>query len=124
MRPIVRLQGVSASVTRPLLEALDKVECPVMLVCGETDSSIDVNDVHVLYREMKRRQFDVRIAVVEGADHCPHLERPDEFFGAVKDFLAVEGKGGVAPGAQGAAGAPEEPGADVLFSASKPLDVL
>lgn len=79
-----------ASIARPMLDALDPLACPVLLVCGETDASIDVHDVHVLHREMRRRAFDVQLRVIEGADHCPQLERPHEFYAAVRPFLEAK----------------------------------
>lgn len=86
--PIIKFHGIAeASCTRPMIEALQSVPMPVQIVCGETDSSIDIQDVHLLYREMKHRGFDVRIAVIDGTDHCPHLESPDDFFAAIAGFL-------------------------------------
>jgi pimeloyl-ACP methyl ester carboxylesterase len=89
----LRLPLPAASIARPMLEALDPVACPVLLMCGETDSSIEVRDVHVLHREMKRRAFDVTFRVIEGADHCPHLECPDEFYAALRPFLDGKKRG-------------------------------
>lgn len=88
--PALPLPLPRASVAHPLIEALDPVPCPVLLVCGETDSSMDIGDVHALHREMKRRGFDVALRVVAGADHCPHIELPDEFYAAVRPFLATK----------------------------------
>jgi pimeloyl-ACP methyl ester carboxylesterase len=93
--PIIAFNGLRASIrtrmatcTRPLVEGLDHLlRVPVLLVCGETDSSINVNDVHMLEREMRRKGYKVRLAVVEGTDHCPHIEEPGAFFDAVFDFL-------------------------------------
>lgn len=85
--PIIRLHGPRrASCARPLIETLQLLPMPIQIVCGETDSSMPVEDVHELYREMKRRGFRVRINVVNGADHCPHLEMPDKFFKVIADF--------------------------------------
>lgn len=85
--PIIKFHGLlEASCTRPLVDGLDLLHMPIRIVCGETDSSINIEDVHMLHREMKCRGFDVSIAVIGGTDHCPHLEAPDDFFSAIADF--------------------------------------
>lgn len=92
VKPIIKFDSFTqATCTRPLIDTLQDspLSFPVQIVCGETDASINIEDVHMLYREMKRRAYDVRIKVVEGTDHCPHFEAPEEFFHAVADFLAL-----------------------------------
>lgn len=89
IRPIIRLFGPTrAECIRPIIEHLQLFRTPVRLVCGETDSSMPVESVHELYAEMKRQGFRVQLRVVEGADHCPMLEKPDDFF----DVMASLGK--------------------------------
>lgn len=99
--PIIRLLGPRrAECVRPLVENLTPFRTPVQIVVGETDSSMPVEGVHELYREMKRQGFKVDISVVEGADHCPMLEQPDEFcsimanLGKGKDWNRVESVAG------------------------------
>lgn len=78
--PIIKLLGPRrAECVRPLVENLKLFKTPVQIVVGETDSSMPVEGVHELYREMKRQGFKVDISVIEGADHCPMLEQPEEF---------------------------------------------
>lgn len=87
IKPIIRMHGWGkASCIRPLIENVAPLPMPVQLVCGETDSSMRVEDVHDLYRAMKKSGCNVRLRVIRGADHCPHLEKPSDFFNAIADF--------------------------------------
>lgn len=87
IKPIIRVESpLKATCTRPLLENLVPLPMPVQIVCGEWDSSMRVEDVHDLYRGMKSTGTDVRLCVVHGADHCPHLEKPREFTRVFSDF--------------------------------------
>lgn len=93
VRPIIRVHGPRhAECVRPLIEHLSLFTTPVQIVVGETDSSMPVEGVHDLYREMRRQGFKVDIKVVEGADHCPQLEQPEEFFNIIAG-LGKPGKG-------------------------------
>ncbi|CDF38878.1 1-acylglycerol-3-phosphate O-acyltransferase [Chondrus crispus] len=89
VRPIIRLRwGGKAECVRPLVEHLDRFDIPVRIIVGETDSSMPVESVHELYREMKRKGFRVQIDVVKGADHCPQIEKPEEFLQIVSELGA------------------------------------
>lgn len=93
VRPIIRFRGLSrAECARPLIENLPKLfDIPVQIVCGDSDSSMSVEGVYALYREMKQRNFDVRLDVVQGCDHCPQIEKPEEFSQIVATFAKTCG---------------------------------
>lgn len=81
VRPIIKLFGPRrAECIRPLIERTKFFSVPVHIVCGDTDSSMPLEDVHTLYRDMKRKGFNVQLSTVVGSDHCPMLEKPDDFF--------------------------------------------
>lgn len=88
-RPSVRRVGV---VTRPLLGELERrgakgaLPIDIQIVCGETDSSMPVEDVHTLYAVMQRLRYRVTLHVVKGADHCPFFEEPARFIEAIAAF--------------------------------------
>ncbi|GAB0489707.1 hypothetical protein MMPV_000932 [Pyropia vietnamensis] len=88
-RPTVRRVGV---VTRPLLGELERrgtkgaLPIDIQIVCGETDSSMPVEDVHTLYAVMQRLSYRVSLHVVKGADHCPFFEEPAGFIEAIAAF--------------------------------------
>lgn len=88
-RPAVRRVGV---VTRPLVGELEKrgakgaLPIDIQIVCGETDSSMPVEDVHTLHSVMLRLKYRVSLHVVKGADHCPFFEEPGGFCEAIAAF--------------------------------------
>ncbi|WP_426954937.1 alpha/beta fold hydrolase [Muricoccus radiodurans] len=64
-------------------DALADLRMPVLLVAGGEDRIAPP-------RGMARMQSalpDARLAVIEGAGHLPHLERPDAFNAALRPFL-------------------------------------
>lgn len=98
VRPMVKWTGRRAEVVRPLVENLRVFGAPVEIVIGDRDSSVPVEGVFELYREMRRCGFQVGISVVEDSDHCPMLERPEEFFNIIsglrkRDVKASGGEG-------------------------------
>lgn len=97
VRPIIKLSwDGKAECRRPLIENLKRFDTPVRIIVGETDSSMPVESVHELYRHMRRKGFSVKMNVVQGADHCPQIEKPEEFLhiiaelGAPAKMLATE----------------------------------
>lgn len=87
IRPLIRFHGFRrATCVRPLMDNIEKLNIPILLVCGETDGSMRVEDVHDFYRELKKIGSDVHLNVVKGADHCPHLEKPRLFLKAISQF--------------------------------------
>ena len=78
--PMIRFRKWNtAEIRRPLIDNLGPVDIPIHIVCGETDTSVDVKDFHTLYEVMRKRGYNVRLDVIEGTDHCPHLENPEAF---------------------------------------------
>jgi 2-succinyl-6-hydroxy-2,4-cyclohexadiene-1-carboxylate synthase len=73
----LRLAGTGTQL--PLWEKLGRLDMPVLAVCGEADTT---------FTELGRRLTDAigpnaTLAVVAGAGHAPHLQRP----GAVADLV-------------------------------------
>ncbi|WP_324716728.1 2-succinyl-6-hydroxy-2,4-cyclohexadiene-1-carboxylate synthase [Carboxydochorda subterranea] len=77
------LRGLGAGVQQPLWNALGGLRLPVLVLAGEKDAR---------YRHLARRMGALvpgaRVAVVEGAGHAVHLERPEAFRSLVLEFLA------------------------------------
>ena len=77
----LRLAGTGAQ--ESLWPRLDELEMPVLLVAGERDEKFAV-----VAREMAVAiGGNARVALVEGAGHAAHLERPDTFVEIVRAFL-------------------------------------
>jgi 2-succinyl-6-hydroxy-2,4-cyclohexadiene-1-carboxylate synthase len=66
----------------PLFDALPRVDVPVLLVAGELDRKF-VALAHDLAGRLPRAE----ICEVAGAGHAAHLEQPEAFVHAVRDFL-------------------------------------
>lgn len=76
------LRGMGAGAQEPLWDRLSKLDMPVLLVVGEHDAKYVA-----LGRDMAGRLRRARLAVVPGAGHAVHLERPGEFNRIVCEFL-------------------------------------
>lgn len=89
--PMIRFaRWNKAEIRRPLIENLGQLPMPIQLICGETDSSMPVEDIHFLYKFMLERGYQVQLQVIKGADHCPHLEDPDAFNAVMSRFARIK----------------------------------
>ncbi len=70
----------------PLWDRLGEVRCPVLLVTGAEDAKFTA-----IAAAMARRLPRAERAVVPGAGHCAHLERPEATAAAMADFLKRHG---------------------------------
>jgi pimeloyl-ACP methyl ester carboxylesterase len=77
-------QGEDVPDFRPLWDDVSKLTMPLMLVRG-ADSGV-VGDEDVV--ELRRRQPNVRVEVVEGAGHSVQGDRPVELARLIESFLA------------------------------------
>jgi 2-succinyl-6-hydroxy-2,4-cyclohexadiene-1-carboxylate synthase len=76
----LRLAGTGNQ--EPLWDRLGDVECPVLLVVGADDAKF-----RAIAEEMARRLADATIAVIDGAGHSAHLERPAETVQALTAWM-------------------------------------
>lgn len=76
------LRAASPGVQPPVHGRLRSLAFPVLCVAGELDKKFSA-----IAREMCGVLPDGRLAVIPGAGHCAHLERPHEFRQAVLSFL-------------------------------------
>jgi 2-succinyl-6-hydroxy-2,4-cyclohexadiene-1-carboxylate synthase len=78
------LRGAGAGATPALSAETLSIPVPTLLIAGSLDAK---------YLAIARHLAGVipgaRLAVVDGAGHAVHLERPDEFAVLVRDFLCV-----------------------------------
>ena len=77
------LRGMGTGVQPPLHERLSDLAVPVLFAAGEQDAKFVA-----IARQMHRQVPGSRLCVISGVGHAAHLERPDEFNGAVLEFLA------------------------------------
>lgn len=76
------LRGTGAGVQEPLLNRLGELRMPVLLLAGALDERYCA-----LARRMAAALPCARLEVVPEAGHAMHLERPEAFAGAVREFL-------------------------------------
>lgn len=70
-------------------ELLTRVTVPALVVVGADDAYTPVSDAEDMHAALP----DSTLRVIEGAAHMPNLERPEEFNGALGEFLArVDGR--------------------------------
>jgi pimeloyl-ACP methyl ester carboxylesterase len=70
---------------RPLWSDVSKLKMPLMLVRGADSGVVGDEDV----AELRRRQPDVRVEVVEGSGHSVQGDRPVELARLIESFLAA-----------------------------------
>jgi 2-succinyl-6-hydroxy-2,4-cyclohexadiene-1-carboxylate synthase len=80
------LRRAGTGTQRPLWDRLGELEMPVLAITGELDEKFTV-----LARRMEQLiGANASTAVVAGAGHAPHLERPAEVARLVRSFAAAE----------------------------------
>jgi 2-succinyl-6-hydroxy-2,4-cyclohexadiene-1-carboxylate synthase len=76
------LRGLGTGTLPSCWDALETLDVPTLLIVGELDSKF-----HEIALAMAGRLPEARVAVVGGAGHAVHVERPEAWLGAVLDFL-------------------------------------
>jgi len=86
------LRGMGTGVQPSLWERLPGLTIPTLLIAGELDQKFCE-----IGRQMQANLPDARLAIVPGAGHTVHLERPSEFEYLVKEFCNCSGSAGEGP---------------------------
>jgi pimeloyl-ACP methyl ester carboxylesterase len=79
--------ALMASVQYDYTERLSEIRCPTLIVWGENDSVITVDDAH----EYERLISDSRKTVMEDTGHVPMMERPRAVNEVLLEFLSETG---------------------------------
>lgn len=79
--------ALMASVKYDYRERLSEIGCPTLILWGENDSVITVDDAH----EYERLISDSRKTVMEDTGHVPMMERPRAVNDVLLEFLAETG---------------------------------
>ena len=77
-----------ASLEYDFRHRLTEIGCPTLIVWGENDSVITVNDAHKFHELIP----DSRKLVMKETGHVPMAERPTAFNEALRDFLSEAGE--------------------------------
>jgi 2-succinyl-6-hydroxy-2,4-cyclohexadiene-1-carboxylate synthase len=76
------LRGAGAGEMVPLWKAMENLRIPVLIVVGKRDRKYAE-----IGNAMRRRIPGSVVTEVEGAGHCVHLEKPEQFADLVERFL-------------------------------------
>jgi 2-succinyl-6-hydroxy-2,4-cyclohexadiene-1-carboxylate synthase len=93
------LRAAGTGAMPPLWRDMKSLRVPVLLVVGRRDTKYAATA-----EAMRRRIPGSVVAEVDGAGHCPHLERPEEFAELVERFLEGSSVTVPAAGERGRAG--------------------
>ena len=77
------LRGMGQGAQPSYWDRLGDIAVPVLLIAGGLDRKFVG-----IAGQMGVRIADATLSVVPGAGHAVHLERPDEFLGDVREFIA------------------------------------
>jgi pimeloyl-ACP methyl ester carboxylesterase len=81
------LDALGATLAYDFRERLPQIGCPTLVVWGEKDAVIPVQDAQLFERLIP----DCRKIVMRDTGHVSMAERPEAFNGALLDFLAEQG---------------------------------
>lgn len=70
-----------------LLDALDRIRVPTLVLWGAQDAVVPVSQARAAVARLAQGQ----LVVVPRCGHVPHLERPEEFLAAVEAFVRTPG---------------------------------
>jgi 4,5:9,10-diseco-3-hydroxy-5,9,17-trioxoandrosta-1(10),2-diene-4-oate hydrolase len=84
LRDNANLRGVKAETVRTIVEGLDTITAPTLIVWGRDDRLLPVAHAFVAERGIPNS----RLTVIQACGHSPQLERPSEFNALVTEFLA------------------------------------
>jgi pimeloyl-ACP methyl ester carboxylesterase len=85
IRSIIGIQGIKREILAPVLENLQKVTQPTLIIWGEHDRVLPLT--HAYYGKEKIQGSELRI--FPDCGHIPFFEQPDAFNGVVRDFLRM-----------------------------------
>jgi 3-oxoadipate enol-lactonase len=77
----------------PLLDKLQAIEVPTLIICGENDDPMVEAS-----RRMHERIAGSELVIIRGAGHTPQIEKAPEFNRALSEFLARVHEGAAATG--------------------------
>jgi pimeloyl-ACP methyl ester carboxylesterase len=60
---------------------------PLLIVTGEHDLPIILSNA----RDWQKRELNAQLQIIPKAGHCANMDNPEEFNGALRDFLEGQG---------------------------------
>jgi 4,5:9,10-diseco-3-hydroxy-5,9,17-trioxoandrosta-1(10),2-diene-4-oate hydrolase len=84
LRSICNIWGVKSDVYRPILDHLEEIEVPTLVIWGAQDRFLPVAHAHLA----AKRVPNARLHIFDPCGHVPNIERAQEFNALVTDFLS------------------------------------
>ena len=84
LRQIVNIHGARQEILGPIMNNLQKITQPVLIVWGEKDRVLPLK--HAYFAKEKLRNAELE--VMEGCGHIPFFERSEKFNRVVLSFLS------------------------------------
>lgn len=70
-------------VSEDLQSVVSKISIPTLLIWGRNDKETPIAQAEIMRAKIKNS----KLLVIENAGHFPHLDKPEEFIEAIKEFL-------------------------------------
>jgi pimeloyl-ACP methyl ester carboxylesterase len=84
LRSMCNIWGVKGNAFRPILDHLEEIEVPTLVIWGAQDRLLPVAHAHLA----AKRVLNTRLHIFDPCGHVPNIERAQEFNTLVKDFLS------------------------------------
>jgi 4,5:9,10-diseco-3-hydroxy-5,9,17-trioxoandrosta-1(10),2-diene-4-oate hydrolase len=84
LRQIVDIRGAREEILDPILNNLNKIAQPVLIIWGEKDGVLPIQHGYL----GKEKLPNAKLNIMEGCGHIPFFEKSDEFNELVLNFLA------------------------------------
>ena len=84
LRQIVNVRGAREEILGPIMNNLQKITQPVLIIWGEKDRVLPLKHAYFA----KEKLWNAKLEIMEGCGHIPFFERSEEFNRAVLSFLS------------------------------------
>ena len=84
LRKIVNIRGAREEILGPIMNNLQKITQPVLIIWGEKDRVLPLKHGHLAKEKLR----NAKLEIMEGCGHIPFFERSEEFNRAVLSFLS------------------------------------
>ena len=86
LRSMCNIRGFRSKVYSPILERLEEIEVPTLVIWGAQDRILPSSHAH----QAAKRLPNVRVDIFDPCGHLPNIERAEQFNALVTDFLFNE----------------------------------
>jgi len=84
LRQIVNIRGAREEILGPIMNNLQKITQPVLIIWGEKDRVLPLKHAYLAKEKLR----DAKLQIMEGCGHIPFFERSEEFNRTVLSFLS------------------------------------